>query len=81
MEILRPLQTELHKGDCNNKTCRDWVAGETNSAAEAIIVEHCGEKDAFIFIDGYVLRLVKSGLAYTVRVNGVSVADGSSQLT
>ena len=38
------------------RECREWAAGETNRAAEAITVEYCDERDAVIFTDGSVQR-------------------------
>ena len=59
------------------RECRDWAEGETDRAVEAIIAEQSREGDAVIFTDGSVQRGVKSGWAYTVRVNGETVAEGS----
>ena len=59
------------------RECRDWAEGETDRAVEAIIAEQSREGDAVIFTDGSVQRGVKSGWAYTVRVNGETVVEGS----
>ena len=59
------------------RECRDWAEGETDRAVEAIIAEQSREGDAVIFTDGSVQRGIKSGWAYTVRVNGETVAEGS----
>ena len=55
----------------------EWAEGETDRAVEAIIAEQSREGDAVIFTDGSVQRGIKSGWAYTVRVNGETVAEGS----
>ena len=57
--------------------CREWAEGETDRAVQAIIAEQSREGDAVIFTDGSVQRGIKSGWAYTVRVNGETVAEGS----
>ena len=53
MEIMRRLPGEFEK---------KMIAtlATPNRAAEAIFVEHCGERDAVIFTDAYVQRGVKS---------------------
>ena len=59
------------------RECREWAEGETDRAVEGIIAEQSREGDAVIFTDGSVQRGVKSRWAYTVRVNGETVAEGS----
>ena len=59
------------------RICRDWTQGETNGAVEAIIEEIHNPGDSVVFTDGSVKRGVKSGWAYTVRVNGDVIAEGS----
>ena len=59
------------------RECREWAEGETDKAVEDIIAEHCGIDDAVVFMDGSVQRDVKSGWAFTVRVNGATVAEDS----
>ena len=59
------------------RECRKCATGVTERAVEAIIAKNCGEKDAVVFTDGSVQRGFKSGWAYTVRVRGISVAEGS----
>ena len=58
-----------------SRECREWAVGETDRAVEAIIAENCGEKDAVVFTNGSVQRLVKSGVAYTIHANKISVAE------
>ena len=59
------------------RECREWAEGETDRAVEAIIAEQSREGEAVIFTDGSVQRGIKSGWAYTIRVNGATVAEGS----
>ena len=59
------------------RQCREWADGETDRAVEAIIAEHSTDEDAVVFTDGSVQRGVKSGWAFTIRVNGETVAEGS----
>ena len=59
------------------RECRDWADGETDRAVEAIIAEHSSDGDAVVFTDGSVQRGVKSGWAFTIRINGETVAEGS----
>ena len=57
------------------RECREWAPGAAN--AEAIIDEVSGPKDVIVFTDGSVKRDEKSGWAYTARVNGITVSEGS----
>ena len=59
------------------RECREWAEGKNGRAVEAIITEQSREGEAVIFTDGWVQRGIKSGWAYTIRVNGVIVAEGS----
>ena len=59
------------------RECREWAEGETDRAVEAIIAEQSREGEAVVFTDGSVQRGIKSGWAYTIRVNGATVAEGS----
>ena len=59
------------------RECRDWAPGETDIAVEQLIRENSTESDSVVFTDGSVKRGEKSGWAYTVRVQGETVAEGS----
>ena len=59
------------------RECREWGPGETDNAVETLINENSSENDAVVFTDGSVKRGEKSGWGYTVRVNGMVVAEGS----
>ena len=59
------------------RECRDWAPGETDKAVESIIEEVSGTGDAVAFTDGSVQRGVKSGWAFTIRVDGQTVGEGS----
>ena len=59
------------------RECRDWEPGETDIAVEQLIRENSTESDSVVFTDGSVKRGEKSGWAYTVRVQGETVAEGS----
>ena len=59
------------------RECREWAEGKNRRAVEAIITEQSRKGEAVIFTDGSVQRSIKSGWAYTIRVNGVIVAEGS----
>ena len=56
---------------------RELTAGKNGRAVEAIITEQSREGEAVIFTDGSVQRGIKLGWAYTIRVDGVIVAEGS----
>ena len=59
------------------RECKEWAEGETNEAVEAFIAEVCNPWDAVVFTYGSVKRGVKSGWAYTIRVSGGAVDEGS----
>ena len=59
------------------RECRDLADGKTDTAVEAIIAEHSSDGDAVVFTDGSVQRYVESGWAFTIRINGETVAEGS----
>ena len=59
------------------RECREWNPGEADKAVEELIQENSSDEDAIIFTDGSVKRGVKSGWAFTVRIKGEVVAEGS----
>ena len=59
------------------RECREWAPGETDKAVEELIKQHSSDNDAIVFTDGSVKRGEKSGWAYTVRVKGETIAEGS----
>ena len=65
------------------RECREWPAGTTDEAVEALITENSRIDDAIVFTDGSVKRGVRSGWGYTIRVEGQTVheASGAIQLT
>ena len=63
------------------RQCREWKDGETDKAIEEIIADNSREDDAVVFTDGSVQRGVKSGWAFTVRVNGTTVAEKSGAVS
>ena len=59
------------------RDCREWPVGATNAEILTLVEEH-GRPDAVvIFTDGSVKRGVRSGWAYSARVEGVVVAEDS----
>ena len=65
------------------RECRDWPLGATNAEIETLIEEYSEHGDAVIFTDGSVNRGVKSGWAFSVRVEGEVVKEqsGATALT
>ena len=59
------------------RECREWAPGAANAEIESVISEISEADDAVIFSDGSVKRGVKSGWAYSVRVDGRTVAEDS----
>ena len=59
------------------RECRDWAPGQTDEAVEAIIEEVSSPGDAIAFTDGSVKRGERSGWAFTIRIDGQTVAEGS----
>ena len=59
------------------KECREWAPGAANAEIEATISEVSGPDDVIVFTDGSVKRGEKSGWAFTARVNGITVSEGS----
>ena len=59
------------------RECREWAPGAANAEIESVISEISEADDAVIFSDGSVKRGVKSGWAYSVRVDGRIVAEDS----
>ena len=59
------------------RECRDWAPGQADEAVEAIIDDVSGPEDAIVFTDGSVKRGERSGWAFTIRINGQTVAEGS----
>ena len=59
------------------RECREWAPGAANAEIETLISEISDADDAVIFTDGSVKRGVKSGWAYSVRVDGQTVAEDS----
>ena len=62
------------------RECREWAPGATNAEIESIISEVSGAEDAVCFTDGSVKRGERSGWAYTVRVDGSTVAEKSAAI-
>ena len=65
------------------RECREWPLGATNAEVETLIEEHSEHGDAVIFTDGSVNRGIKSGWAFSVRVDAVVVKEqnGATVLT
>ena len=59
------------------RDCREWAPGAANADIEATINEVSGPEDVIVFTKGSVKNNEKSGLAFTARVNGVAVSEGS----
>ena len=59
------------------RECREWAPGAANAEIEATICEVSGPEDMIVFTDGSVKRGEKSGWAFTARVNGSTVSEGS----
>ena len=59
------------------RECREWAPGAANAEIEATIDEVSGPEDVIVFTDGSVKRNEKSGWAFTARVNGITVSEGS----
>ena len=59
------------------RECRDWAPGEADKAVEELIQQNSSEDDAIVFTDGSVKRGEKSGWAFTIRVNGATIAEDS----
>ena len=59
------------------RECREWAPGAANAEIEATIDEVSGPEDVIVFTDGSVKRDEKSGWAFTARVNGITVSEGS----
>ena len=62
------------------RECREWPAGTTDEAVEAIIAEHSRVDDAIVFTDGSVKRGVKSGWGFTIRIEGQTVHEASGAI-
>ena len=58
------------------RECREWAPGAANAEIEATISEVSSAEDVIIFTDGSVKRGEK-GWAFTARVNGSIVSEGS----
>jgi len=61
--------------------CNVWPLGATNAEVETLIEEHSEHGDAVIFNDGSVNRGIKSGWAFSVRVDGVFVKEQNGAAT
>ena len=59
------------------RECRDRAPGQADEAVEAIIDDVSCPEDAIVFTDGSVKRGERSGWAFTIRINGQTVAEGS----
>ena len=59
------------------RDCRNWEAGKTDEAVEAIISENCRAGDYIVFTDGSVKRGVRSGWGYTIRVDDATEHEDS----
>ena len=59
------------------RECLEWAPGAANAEIEATISEVSSPEDVIIFTDGSVKRGEKSGWAFTARVNGSNVSEGS----
>ena len=53
------------------RACREWPEGAANAEVETLIEENSEHGDVVIFTDGSVQRGVKSGWAFSARINGV----------
>ena len=62
------------------RECREWPAGTTDEAVEAIIAEHSRVDDAIVFTDGSVKRGVKSGWGFTIKIEGQTVHEASGAI-
>ena len=60
---------------------REWAQGAANAEIETLIEENSRRGDAIIFTDGSVKRGVKSGWAFSARVDGVVVGEDSGATT
>ena len=59
------------------RECREWPEGATNAEVETLIEENSKSGDVIIFTDGSVQRGVKSGWAFSARVNGAVVEENA----
>ena len=59
------------------RECREWAPGAANAEIESVISEISDADDPVIFTDGSVKSGVKSGWAFSVRVDGQTVAEDS----
>ena len=57
--------------------CHESASGTAIAEIEATISDVSGPKDVIIFSGGSVKRGEKSGLAFTARINGNTVLEGS----
>ena len=62
------------------RECREWSPGATNAEIESIISEVSWAEENVCFTDGSVKRGERSGWAYTVRVDGLTVAEKSAAI-
>ena len=60
---------------------REWAQGAANAEIETLIEENSRRGDAIIFTDGSVKRGVRSGWAFSARVDGVVVGEDSGATT
>ena len=60
---------------------RDWATGEGEEAVKQLIRHISSEYDTIVFYRRNYQEGQKSGWAFTVRVNGETIAEGSVQLT
>ena len=79
-EINDETEQYTHVISSLGRECREWAPGATNAEIEATISEVSEQEDVVIFTDGSVKRGIKSGWAYTARVNSVTVAEGSGAI-
>ena len=63
------------------RDCREWPEGATNAEIVTLVEEHSRPGVVVIFTDGSVKREVKSGWAYSARVDGRIVAEDSGAFT
>ena len=57
---------------------REWAQGVANAGIESVVISQISDADdAVIFTDDSVKRGVKSGWAFSVRIDGQTVAEDS----
>ena len=63
--------------------CREWMANATETEVRSLIINNSKSKDAVIYTDGSVQHRIKSGWAFSARVQGRIIHEdsGATKLT